>query len=745
MKPFFRITIAAAVLGSLALRTHPDISYTFTVTTALDNDADGCGEPPADQCTLREAIDAANAHVGILDTIEFNIPGGGVQTIAPTSARLSRIDDPVHIDGYSQPGASEAPEDGVAQLMIQLDGSGLGISAANHGLFLASAGSTIEGLSIYGFPGSGIYIDSRAWLPANNNTIRGNHIGVNWNATSSPTSNSYNGVFIGGGATGNVIGGDLPADRNVISGNDWSGVEIWATGTSGNTVTGNRIGTNGAASNVIANQMHGVRIYGGATLNTIGGDNTVGPLGQCGGECNVISGNTMCGVMIYGVTQPTASTTVTGNYIGLNLLGGVAIPNGDSGVCITDSASNVIGGDIAGERNLISGNLEHGVYITGSLASLNTVKGNYIGLKRDGLTANPNTYRGVAMRSGAHANTIGGTAPGQGNVISGNDASGLLIDDAGTDDNSILGNLIGTDFTGTLAVPNGMHGIEVYGGDNTIVGGEAAGARNVISGNTNYALNIGGADVSNVTVAGNLIGVDATGLLSLPNLSGGVSVNSGVSGVLIGGDTIAEGNVISGNDGSGVSVMDSSTGPVTLRGNWIGMDRSATRALSNTQAGVEFLNGASIHTLGPDNVIAHNGAKGVYITADCDQITITRNRIFANATDEISIWVGANGGIQAPTIDATSLGSVNIIGTACLNCTVEVFGSNTHHIGAERYLGTATADGILGAWNLTLPGLAYPYLTATATDSLGNTSALASDFVATVRSLFLPLVLRQFP
>ncbi len=734
MKPLARVVLTTALVGSLALRSRPYESQTYTVINVNDS-GDG---------SLRWAINQANASIGY-DVIEFNIPGGGVQTITPTSALLPVIIDPVHIDGYSQPGSLEATDSGVAQLMIQLDGSDLPISAANHGIVLASSGSTVEGLSIYGFPGSGIYIDSALWLPANNNIIRGNHIGVNWNGTTSPVSNSYNGVYVGHGATGNVIGGDTSAERNVISGNDWSGVELHATGTSGNFITGNWIGTNGAASSAIPNGMHGVRIYGGATSNTVGGVITPGPLGQCGGECNVISGNFMSGVMIYGVSQPTASNTVSGNYIGLNILGGNALPNGDSGISITDSGSNTLGGDTTGERNLISGNSEYGVYITGSLSTFNVVSGNYIGIKRDGVTPNPNTYRGVAIGDGAHANTVGGSAPGEGNVISGNGSSGIRIDDAGTDDNNILGNLIGTDYTGLVAVGNGAHGVEVYGGDNTTVGGGSAGAGNLISGNTNSGINVGGADTSNVTVAGNLIGVDATGLLALPNSSAGVSVNTEATNVLIGGDSISEGNVISGNGGTGVAVTNPTTGPVTIRGNWIGTDRSATRSLPNSSAGVYFVTNAAGHTVGPDNVITNNLGNGIYIGSGSNLITMTRNRIFANGTTEISIFAGSNGGIAPPSIVSTDMGPIRISGSACISCTVEVFGANIEDIGAERYLGTTVADGVLGAWILTLPSLAYPHLTATATDSSGNTSELAADFTATVRSLFLPLALRQFP
>src|SRR3990172_2279239 len=208
MKLLKHIVIASAVLGSMALRSLPYESQTYTVINVNDS-GDG---------SLRWAITQANASIGF-DTIEFNIPGGGVQTIGLTSASLPWIKDPVHIDGYSQPGAVEASAGGVAQLMIVLDGHLLPVSLANSGLFLFSSGSTIEGLSIDNFPGNGIVIDSHYWLSAEDNVVRGNHIGTNWNATSSSVGNGYSGIYIGFGATGNVIGGDTDAERNVISGN----------------------------------------------------------------------------------------------------------------------------------------------------------------------------------------------------------------------------------------------------------------------------------------------------------------------------------------------------------------------------------------------------------------------------------------------------------------------------------------------------------------------------------------------
>ena len=74
---------------------------TFTVNSTNDVDDGTCD---ATHCSLREAINAANANSGT-DTIAFNISGAGPHTIQPTSA-LPTITDPVVIDGYTQPGAS---------------------------------------------------------------------------------------------------------------------------------------------------------------------------------------------------------------------------------------------------------------------------------------------------------------------------------------------------------------------------------------------------------------------------------------------------------------------------------------------------------------------------------------------------------------------------------------------------------------------------------------------------------------
>jgi hypothetical protein len=132
----------------------------------------------------------------------------------------------------------------------------------------------------------------------------------------------------------------------------------------------------------------------------------------------------------------------------------------EDGVVIRDGAqNNTIGGDRTvgagptGEGNVISGN-RGGVRIQGSGTMSNTIIGNLIGLAADGTTPLGNLANGVRIQNGAQGNTIGGDTPEERNVISGNADSGVLILNEGTDNNTVSGNYIGTDASGTIALAN---------------------------------------------------------------------------------------------------------------------------------------------------------------------------------------------------------------------------------------------------------------------------------------------------
>src|SRR5262249_26951836 len=132
---------------------------------------------------------------------------------------------------------------------------------------------------------------------------------------------------------------------------------------------------------------------------------------------------------------------------------------------------------------VISGNTLQGVTVSGTNTSGNVVEGNYLGLSRTGTNAIPNGAQGVAFFTSASANSIGGTTPGAGNVISGNNSAGVALQ-VGAINNIVQGNLIGLDWSGTKAIPNVGAGIAITGGSQSnLIGGTSAGSANVLSGN----------------------------------------------------------------------------------------------------------------------------------------------------------------------------------------------------------------------------------------------------------------------
>jgi len=309
---------------------------------------------------------------------------------------------------------------------------------------------------------------------ASGNLIQGNFIGTDVTGVAA-LGNSRNAVEINSHSFNNTVGGTTPGARNIISGNDVDGVEIDST-TFNNFVMGNYIGTDSTGSAAIPNGGDGVLIEDSRN-NLIGG--------TAAGAGNLISGNGKFGVRIDGTfgTPPPRNNTIQGNIIGLNAAGTAAIPNDSSGVRIEESNSNLIGGSVAGARNIISGNGGNGVQIFGGDATGNLVQGNFIGTDVTG-TADLGNLGGIFITSGAQSNTIGGTTAGERNIISGNDVHGVWIGGSGTDNNTVSGNYIGIDVTGSADLGNSHSGIEIRDGvKSTTIGGTSAGERNVISGN----------------------------------------------------------------------------------------------------------------------------------------------------------------------------------------------------------------------------------------------------------------------
>ncbi|UCH87322.1 MAG: hypothetical protein JSU97_02730 [Dehalococcoidia bacterium] len=406
-----------------------------------------------------------------------------------------------------------------------------------------------------------------------------------------------------------------------------------------------------------------------------------------------------------------------------NVVKGLEIYDCSEAVSIGDGAqNNTVGGSTQAERNVISGSGK-GVAISGSGTNGNVVKGNYIGTDPSGTAAIPNDPYGVWIWGGAQNNTVGGSGPGEGNVISGNDGEGVHIGE-GTKSNVVKGNYIGTNAAGDAALPN-KYGVWISGGQNNTVGGSGLDEGNVISGNDGPGVFISGADTDGNAVKGNFIGTDASGAVAVANKTQGVLINDGAQNNTVGGSNPGEGNVISGNHFN-VSMADSGTNGNVVKGNFIGTDASGTAAIFDpglSIVGVIIGVGAQNNTVGgtapgEGNVIAFNGDwGGVEVNAFAGTSTgntIRGNSIHSNEGKGIWNIEGGNNELAPPTVD--SAGSV--FGTACPNCIVDIYSDDEDE--GRVYEGSTTADGD-GDWSFsgTPEG---PNITATATDSDGNTS-----------------------
>ena len=384
-----------------------------------------------------------------------------------------------------------------------------------------------------------------------------------------------------------------------------------AGGPPANLLTGNRIGAAG-----LGNAGVGLRI--GGSSNTIGG--------SAGGLGNTIAGNGGDGVSI---TAP--GNLLLGNVVGLGS-NGAAAPDNGAGVVVLGVSGTTIGGTAAGARNVISGNAGPGVRLTGANASGNLLIGNRIGTDAAGAAARPNGQEGVVLLGGPAGNTIGGSATGPGNVISGNAGAGIRLSGPTTSGNALLGNIVGEDAAGTVALGNGGDGIRVEGAPANLVSGNAVG------GNGGAGVALVGAGATGMTVRANRIGLAMQGAKALGNAGGGLLVD-GAPGNTVGGTAAGAGNIVSGNGGDGVRLIGAGASANLLIGNLVGTGPGGTLALGNAGHGIVIAGGAGRNTVGgaaaeAGNLVSGNRGDGVVLDGGA-----TANLVLGNL-----IGVGADGG-----------------------------------------------------------------------------------------------------
>lgn len=366
------------------------------------------------------------------------------------------------------------------------------------------------------------------------NEIRGNIIGLNRTGQDTIT-NGFHGIEIQSSSKHNKIG-----PGNVISGNNSSGINIYGTGSDSTLIMGNYIGTDASGTKRVGSQRYGISIMNKSRYNTIGGSEIE--------ERNVISGNSYTGVEIYG--DSTDGNIINGNFIGINAAGTDTLGNG-SGIKLSAGTKH----NQIGPGNVISGNYGSGINFRDAATDSNTVMGNIIGLDPNGTLNWGNQYNGIIIMGGASENMIGGDLAEMRNIISGNGSSGIYLYGTSTDSNRIKGNYIGTDVTGTEAVPNDNNGISLYSGAKfTVIGGDEEGEGNLISGNLVSGIGIYGEGADQNKILGNRIGTDVTGNNPLQNGDNGVKISGGSKNNRIGPDNIIAYNewngVVVSNEGS---------------------------------------------------------------------------------------------------------------------------------------------------------------------------------------------------
>lgn len=299
--------------------------------------------------------------------------------------------------------------------------------------------------------------------------------------------------------------------------------------------------------------------------------------------------------------------------------------------------NNVIGVDGNGtgdtsEGNVISNNGGNGISLSNGATGV-CISGNLIGLTPDGQTAAGNDAYGVYISDGAHANLIGTNGDGisdtlERNIISGNDRAGVFMWEEGTDQNAVAGNYIGTNASGNAVIPNGWSGVIIdTGSANNRIGTDGNGTAdalegNLISGNADSGVSL--RNTNGNVIAGNLVGVNAAGDVAFPNDGHGVTLNA-ATGNRIGTNADGVADALERNviSGNNSSGIHIYTAENNIiAGNYIGTNVAGNMAIPNKYRGVHI------------QASSNNRVGGI--------VTAERNVISGNLSDGIRVYAGAN-------------------------------------------------------------------------------------------------------
>lgn len=422
----------------------------------------------------------------------------------------------------------------------------------------------------------------------------------------------------GSGASGLSNGLNLTGGGSTVKGmviNLFKAAGIRAAGAGGHVITGNRIGTNAAGTAALPNVLAQVLVDGGSKTR-IGGPTGTTPGGACSGDCNVVAIGSI-GIKIASATE----TLISGNHIGVTAAGSAVLAaRHGSGILVSVAGDltkigrdlGVISEPAANYRNVISG-ATSGIAVDGT--GRVSIQGNFIGTDTSGMHGLGNDF-GVKVLSGLDTQVGDSTdIPGQdsGNVISGNGGSSAGAGVSCEASCTVFGNLIGLGADGSTAIPNRI-GIEF--GDCGQVGTTAANTGNVISGNTAAGIDATCTTYSHLSkFVFNRVGVARDGMTVVPN---------GGPGIVARGIAQIDDNLVAGNLGDGIQLMDETVAGVThfvdatVRRNTIGLLPDRATPAGNAGHGMVATTSAStaderaqVHLRIESNQIAANTKAGI--------------------------------------------------------------------------------------------------------------------------------------
>lgn len=590
-------------LSIVAFSTSILFGQTITVTSAADS---GPG-------TLRDAIQQANVASGA-DTIVFDTLSMGSSVIAINTSLPALTDDSTTISGPVWPGGEPA---------VTIDGSAL--TSGENTFTISGSFCAVQSLTLIDNQSTGAAIEVNGGV---SNSIAGCTIGLDRLGQSS-MSNSV-GILITGGQN-HRIGDSTGAGGNIISGNLEDGIRI--VGTRDNVILNNRIGVD-RSGNPIGNAASGILINSASRANRIGSGT---PAGR-----NIIGGN-LNGVRI--ADGGTDSTIVAGNWIGLHFSS--SVPNG-TGVRIENGASATRLGLNGSVPNVISGNTSDGVSISGSSTRNTMLFGNRIGTDTSGSNAQGNGGSGIVIQN-ARSTVVGGADPAESNVLSGNSFDGILI--SGGDSTVVYGNYIGTDASGTLAVPNLINGVELQSAArNTTIGGRLAAQGNVISGNIANGVLLVDEGTSQNSIVGNKIGTAVDGIGNIGNGESGIYLSFGASRDSANYNTI-------GYNGTGITYEDATTDSNVHYANSIFRNGNGIDISPGSQSGIAA---PTITSVSLDTTIFGTADPFAFIQIYAD--SLDQGRFFLDTTraDAGGSWsrkVPLQDGIQVLAIQESGLNS----------------------------------------------------------------------------------------